>query len=60
MNMEHFSNDHKDCPNQQKNSHKLWDRMRNPLMALTKSIWKLRQQRDQNFLMMRKSLQNKY
>ena len=48
--MEHLSNDYKDCPNQQKNSHKLYDEMRHPVLNLTESQWKLRQQHDQILL----------
>ena len=48
--MEHLSNDHKDHPNQHKNSQKLCDEM-DPVLSLLKSQWKLRQQHDQNFPM---------
>ena len=47
--MEHLSNDHEDHPNQHENSHKLCDEMGHPLLSLTKSPWKPRQQHDQNF-----------
>ena len=40
--MEHLSNDHKDCLNQHKNSHKLCDET---------GQWKLAQQHDENFPM---------
>ena len=46
--MEHFSNDHHDCPNQHENSHKLCHEMRHPVINLMESQWKLRQQHDQN------------
>ena len=32
--MEHLSNDHKDNPNEHENSHKLWDEMGHPVLAL--------------------------
>ena len=47
--MEHLSNDHVNHPNQHKNSHKLCDETRHPLLSLTESSWKLRQQHDLNF-----------
>ena len=49
--MEHFSNDHKNCCNQNKNSHKLRDEMGHPVVNLIESQWELRQQHDQNFPM---------
>ena len=49
--MEHLSNDHEDCPNQHKNSHKLCDKMGHLVFSLTESQWKLRQQHDHNFPM---------
>ena len=49
--MEHLSNDHKDCPNQHKISHKLCDEMEHPIVNLMESQWKLRQQHDLNFPM---------
>ena len=49
--MEHLPNDHKDHPNQCKNSHKLCDEMEHPAMSLLQSQQKLRQQYDQNFIM---------
>ena len=54
--MEHLSNDHEDHPNQHKNSHKLCDETGHPIMNLTESQWKLRQQHDQNFPMEEKPL----
>ena len=54
--MEHLSNDHKDCPHQHENSHKLCDEMGHPVMNLIESQWKLRQQHDQNFPMEGKPL----
>ena len=50
--MEHLSNDHKDRPNQYKNS----DEMGHPVSSLIESQWKLRQQHDQNLRMEEKSL----
>ena len=47
--MAHFSNDHKDRPNQHENSHKLCDETRHPVVDLTASQWKLRQEHDQNY-----------
>ena len=47
--MENLSNDHKDCPNQHKNSYKLCDETGHSVSSLTESEWKLRQQHDQNF-----------
>ena len=47
--MEHLSNDHKDHPNQQENSHKSCDEMGHPALSLLECQWKLRQQLDQNF-----------
>ena len=54
--MEHLSNDHKDRPNQHKNSHKLYDETGDPVLGLMESQWKLRQQHDQNFTMDGKAL----
>ena len=48
--MEHLSNDYKDHPNQQENSHKLCNGTGHPILCLTESQWKLRQH-DQNFPM---------
>ena len=45
--MEHLSNGPKNCPNQHENSHKLCDEMGHPILSLTESQWKLRQQHDQ-------------
>ena len=49
--IEHLSNDHKDCPNQCKNSHKLCDETGHPIVNLMESQWKLRKQHDQNYPM---------
>ena len=57
--MEHLSNDHKDSPNQHENSHKLCDEEGHPAVNLMESLWKLRQQHDQNFPLEGKPLQNK-
>ena len=57
--MEHLSNDHKDHPNQHKNSHKLCDETGHPIVNFMESQWKLRQY-DQNFQMEGKPLSNKY
>ena len=46
--MERLLNGLQDCPNQHENSHKLYDETGNPVLSLTKSQWKLRQQLDQN------------
>ena len=48
--MEHLSNECKDHPNEQENSHKLYDQTRHLVLSLLESQWKLRQH-DQNFLM---------
>ena len=49
--MEHLSNDHEDHPNQHENSHKPRDETGYPVLSLSESQWKLRQQNDQNFPM---------
>ena len=49
--MEHLSNDHEEHPNQHKNSNKLYTEMVHPILNLTESQWKLRQQHDQIFPM---------
>ena len=54
--MKHLSNDHKDHPNQHENSHKLSDETGHPVVYLTESQWKLRQQLDQSFLIEGKPL----
>ena len=54
--MEHFSNDHEERPNLHENSHKLFDETGHPVLTLTESQWKLRQQHDQNFPMEGKPL----
>ena len=46
--MELLSNDHKDCPNQHKNSHKLSNDTEHPAISLMESQWKLTQH-DWNF-----------
>ena len=48
--MEHLSNDHKDHPNQYKNTHKLYNEMGHPILSLTETQSKLRQH-DQKFPM---------
>ena len=48
--MEHISNDHKDHPNQDENSHKLCNETGHPVSSLLESQWKLKQH-DQNFAM---------
>ena len=53
--MEHLSYNHEDCPNQQEDSHKLYDETAHPVLSLTESQWKLRQH-DQNFPMEGKPL----
>ena len=54
--MEHLSNDHKDHPNQLKNSHKLCNVMMHPIKSLMENQWKLIQPHDQNFLVEGKPL----
>ena len=54
--MEHLSNDHKDHPNQHKNSHKLCDETGHPVVNMMESQWKPKQQHDQNFPMEGKPL----
>ena len=54
--MQHVLNDHEDYPNQHKNSHKLHNEMGHPVLSLTESLGKLRQQHDQNFPMEGKPL----
>ena len=58
--MEHLSNDHQDCPNQHKNSHKLCDETGHSIVNLMESQSKLRQQHSQDFPIEGKPLQNKY
>ena len=58
--MEHLSNDHKDHPNQDKNSHKLCDETGHPVVNMMESQWKPKQQHDLNFPMEGKPLYNKY
>ena len=53
--MDNLSNDHKDCLNQQENSHTS-DETGHPIVNLVESQWKMRQQRDQNFPMEGKPL----
>ena len=57
--VEHRWNDQEQHFNQHKNSHKLCNAKSHPILGLTESHWKLRQQHDQNFLMMWKPLQKK-
>ena len=45
--MQHLLNDHKDCPDQRENSHKLNIETKHPILVLTKSQWKLRQQQSE-------------
>ena len=57
--MEYLLNDHEDCPKSQKNSQnsqKLYDETGHPAVSLLESLWKLRQQHDQNFAMEGKPL----
>ena len=49
--MQHLSNDHKDHPNQHNNSLKLCNKTGDPVVNLTESQWKLRQQHDKTFPM---------
>ena len=53
--MEYLSNDHKDHPNQHKNSFKLGDETGHSVLSLLETQWKLRQH-DQKFPMEGKSL----
>ena len=46
--MKHLSNDHKDRPNQHKNSHKLCDETGHLILRLVESQRKLRQPHGQN------------
>ena len=55
--MEHFSNYHKDHPNQHENGHKLCNETRHPVLSLRKSQC---DQYDQNFPIEGKPLENKY
>ena len=54
--MDHLSNDHKDNPNQQENSHKLCKETGYLTLSLMESQWKLRQQHDQYLPMEEKPL----
>ena len=54
--MKHLSNDHKDCPNQQENNHRLCNETGCPAVSLMGIQWKLRQQHDPNFPVERKTL----
>ena len=40
--MDHLPNDHKECANQHKNSHKLFNKMGHPVVNLIERQWKLR------------------
>ena len=42
--MDHLSNDHEDLPSEHKNSHKLRNETGHPVVNLTESQWKLRQE----------------
>ena len=53
--MEHLSNDHDDCSNQHKASHKLYEETGHRVVILKDSQWKLRQH-DLNFSMEGKPL----
>ena len=55
-----LSNNHEDHLNHHKNSNKLRNETRHPIMDLMGSQWKLRQQHDWNFPMEWKPLQNQY
>ena len=57
--MEHLVNQHKDCPNQHENNHKLCVETGHLLLSLIESQWKLRQQHDQNFPMEGKEIKKK-
>ena len=48
--MEYLSNDHEGCSNRNENSHKFGSKT-GPVLSLTESQWKLRQQNDQNIPM---------
>ena len=52
----YLSNDHTDCPNQHRNTRKLFDEKGYPVLKLKESQGKLRQQYDQNFPMEAKPL----
>ena len=54
--MEHFSNDQEEHPNQHENNHKLWSEMGHSVLSLVESQSKLRQEYDQKFLMVGKTL----
>ena len=54
--MAHLSNDHEDCPNQDKNSHKLCDEMGHSVVKLMENHWKLKRHHNQNFRIERKPL----
>ena len=54
--MEYLSNDYEDRINQHENSYKFCDKTGLPVLSLTESLWKPRQQHDQNFPMDRTSL----
>ena len=54
--MEHLSNDHEDRPSQYKSSYMLHVETEHLLLSLPESQWKLRQQHDQNFPIVEKSL----
>ena len=52
--MEHLSNDHEDHLSQHKNIHNLCNEMGHAILILLESLWKLRQEHDQNFAMVEK------
>ena len=54
--MLHLSNDHKDCPNQHKINHNVWDETVHAVVVSLTSQWKLRQKHDHNFPMEGKPL----
>ena len=58
--MEHLSNDHEDHPNQHDPNHKLFNKTGHPILSLTESQAKLREQPDQNFSTEGNQLWNKW
>ena len=47
--MEHLPSNHRGCPNQHKNSYKLYNETGHHVFSLMKSQWQLRQSHDPNF-----------
>ena len=47
--MEHFSDNHEDCPNHHENNHELCNEKGSYLLIFQESQWKLSQQHNQNF-----------